>query len=60
MNNLVEYKATISSGQAKMSSLSDELLEHEKELQTATNKVEELVSVHTHNAIMCYCVHIVN
>ena len=46
MNSLVEYKATISSGQAKVSSLSDELLEHEKELQTATNKVEELVSAH--------------
>ena len=45
MNNLVEYKATISSGQAKMSSLSDELLDHEKELQAATNKVEELVSM---------------
>jgi len=54
MNSLVEYKATISSGQAKMSSLSDELMEHEKELQTATNKVEELVSVHApYDAILC-------
>ena len=46
----MECKTMISSGQAKMSNLSDELLEHEKELQAATNRVEELVSLlkHTH------------
>ena len=49
MNNLMECKTMISSGQAKMSSLSDELLEHEKELQAATNRVEELVRILKHN-----------
>ena len=44
MNNLVECKATINSGQAKISNLNDDLLEHEKELQNATAKIEELVS----------------
>ena len=43
MNSLVEYKAIINSDQAKISSLSDELSEHEKELQNATAKIEELV-----------------
>ena len=45
MNYLVECKATINSGQAKISNLNDELLEHQKELQNATTKVEELVCV---------------
>lgn len=45
MNNLVEYKATISSNEAKMCNLNEELLEHEKELQNATGKIEELVIV---------------
>ena len=44
MNNLVECKAVINSGQAKISNLNDGLLEHEKELQNATAKIEELVS----------------
>lgn len=44
MNNLLECKAAINSGQAKISNLNDDLLEHEKELQNATAKIEELVS----------------
>ena len=51
MNNLVEYKATINSGQAKISNLNDELLEHEKELQNATAKIEELVCIKLYNSI---------
>ena len=46
MNNLVESRATISSDQAKICNLSDELLEHEKELQNAAAKIEELVCVY--------------
>lgn len=52
MNNLVECKTTINSSQAKISNLNDELLEHEKELQNATAKIEELVSIQIFTVIL--------
>lgn len=57
MNNLVEYKTTINSDQAKISNLNDELSEHEKELQNATAKIEELVIFINDNYLWYLIIH---